>query len=468
MGMKTWPHIFTRLSLKRLIPIAFIFSIVFSFLLPQTALAADPEVNTDVSTNVTDSSAVIWGQLITFGDYTETYIYLSFDYATEGYYTEHYDYDKDTEEIEWEIEDGVTSFSCLLEGLPNNTTYHYRAKARYGNDFVYGLDAEFTTAMVEPDSVPSIHFLKAYKDIVETDDCLFIIVADIPYTIIPEIPVSRAFIWSLMDVGSEVGWNVGYAMNDNGYNYNIYSLYFEAVDAIDWGNDTDYTLALTGSPEVFESPVPYYDEADSPDYYILADTWADLDKYPDIVTTYNKALAYDLLNQCRFLEQEWQLSLLDEHDTKTSLSANGEKLLRNAIPNVQNMAPSIFWIQASDIDTDKRSWDTSLTDAYKERLLGVDGQPGGGDDSYLIWGLVGIADWINAPFLVVIGAIVIALCVYVIHQSAKRFGTAVPGYVGSILVMICASILIMGWTAVAIIGLFLVLTSGWYMFMRRA
>ena len=435
---------------------------LLSVLLPVTpALAADPTLVTGAATDTTDSSTTLWGDLQSFGTYGGTYVYLSFDYATESYYNTHaFTYDRTTTEIVWERADGITSFSTVVSGLPNSTIFHFRAKVRFGNDFAYGLDNTFITSMLEPDQVPKIHFFKAYQDLLEPDDCLFVILGEIPYSRIPAIPVSRSYFWSLLDTGAEVGWNVGYAMNDNGYNFNVYAMYFEAADAIDWGNVADYTLALSGSPDVFSGVIPSFGVVDSPDYGVYADTWV-------TATDYKLQLGTDLLSIASTLEQEWQVVLLDEQDTKTVLSSNGEKLFRNAIPGVQQMAPAIFFVQRGTADVTNRAWGSSLGDTYKERLLGVDGLPGGGDDNWTMWGFVGMADWLNVPFLVIIGMLCIGLCAYTIYLAVRKWGTPVPGYIASLLIILCFSLLVMGLTVIALIGLFLVIMVGWLLFMRR-
>lgn len=426
------------------------------------ALAADPTIVTGVATDTTDNTTTLSGNITSFGTYGGTYVYLSFDYANEGYYNGHGStYDKHTSEISWKVADGLTAFTTTVTGLSNSTDYHYRAKIRFGSDYAYGLDTTVTTTMMEPDQIPRIYFFKAYQDLLEANDCLFVIMADIPYSTVPNIPVSRAFIWSLMDTGNEVGWNVGYAMNDNGYNFNVYSLYFAAASAIDWGNDTDYELVLSGSPDVFKVVIPSYGVVDSGDYSVMSDTWV-------TSSDYKVKLGEDLLDIAKQLEEEWQVVLLDEQDTKTVLSSNGEKLFRNAIPNVQMMAPAIFFVQAGDTDTSARAWTTNLGDTYKERLLGADGLPGGGDDNFLVWGLVGIADWLNMPFLLVIGICVLGLCVLVIKKSQDKWQTSVPGYIGSLIIIMCATLLVLGFTVIALIGLFLTIIAGWLLFMRRA
>jgi hypothetical protein len=427
-----------------------------------SVFAANPVVTTDLATDETATSVTLNGSLTDLGSYTTTGVYLSFDYATDDYYTTYTAYNKSTPEIAWLGSDGPTTFSTSLTGLANGTTYDFRAVVRFATTKAYGLNSAFTTSMVNPDTTPKIISLKAYKDLLETDDCLFVILADIPYAYPPDIPVNRSFIFSLMFGGTtELGYNTGYAMNDNGYKYNVYSLYFTAADAIIWGDTTHYSLQLTGSPDVFSGAVPTYDVSDSGDYAVMSDTWVS-------TTNYQTKLGKDILAIAKTLEQEWQIVLLDEQDTKTVLSANGEKLFRNAIPGIQVMAPGIFFFESITADTSSRVWGTSLGDTYKARLAGVDGIVGTADDNWIMTALVGAADAINIPFLLLIGAVCLGLCVFAVVQSSKRFNNTAPGWVASLLIVMCFGMLAMGLTLVAIIGLFLVIAAGWLMFMRKS
>ena len=435
--------------------------ILVLFIPAVSVLAAVPIISTDAASSESESSAVLNGTILDLGTFAGPNVYLYFEYCTDAHYDDYGSYDKETAEQTWPIADGLTTFNATLTGLPNSTEYHYRAALRYGTSYVYGVDQTFNSAMLPPDSVPDIHVLKAYQDLLEADDCLFVILADISYGTIPSIPVSRAFKWALTHSGDEVGWNIGYAMNDNGYGFNVYSLYFTAASAIEWGNTTDYEVQLSGSPAVFSITIPVYDAGDSGDYVVGADTWVVSSDYP-------KTLAVDVLKIARTLEQEWQVVLLDEQDTKTVLSSNGEKLFRNAIPNIQAMAPSLFYVRYSGADVSDRTWGTSLDDYYKERLLGADGVPGGGDDTWIATSFIGLADWINVPYLLMIGLTCISCCVYVIWQSNKRYGTPLPGYVGALLIVFCFSMLALGLTIAAIIAMAIVIGTGWLLFMRKA
>jgi len=425
-------------------------------------LAADPVVVTGAATNTTESSATLNGTLSSLGTVSSTYVYLNFDYCTDAHWDLYGDYDQVTEEIPWLVDNGVTTFSAGITDLLTSTDYHFRAKIRYGTSYIYGSDETFNTNFLEPDSVPEIIQLQAYKDLLEIDDCLFVILADIPYQTTPSIPVNRSFIWRLMMDGfGEVGWNVGYAMNDLGYGINLYALYFDAADGIDWGNDEDYNIELGGAPAVFGGSPPEYDDDDDPNYFVTADTWV-------AATDYNEKLAEDLLAMVSTLEQEWQILLLDEQDTKTVLSSNGEKLLRNVIPGAQYMAPSLFYVQNVAADVEERAWTGSLDQTYKERLLGPDGQPGGGDDNWVATSFVGVADWLNIPWLLFMGIVCFGTCAFVVYLSIKKFLTPVPGYLGSLLVILCFGLLVLGLGIVALVAFALVFMGGWIIFFRKA
>jgi hypothetical protein len=442
---------------------ALVIIVLLVLILPASSIsAANPVINTLAPTETTENSAILNGNIVDFGTFAGPYVYLSFQYCTDDYFTiSGGQYDKRTTEQSSAITNGITTFSATITGLAYSSEYHYRAVLRFGTSYAYGVDTNFNTAMLSPDTTPGIISFYAYKNLMESNDCLFVIYANIPYSIIPGIPINRSFIWSLIDTGTEKGWNTGYAMNDNGYGYNVYSLYFNAAASITWADVVKYNIQLAGSPSVFYGPVPIYDDADSGDYLVAADTWV-------ASSDYHVTLAADIITIAKSLEQEWQVVLLDEQDTKTVLSSNGEKLFRNAIPGIQSMAPSLFYVQNVDADVSKRTWGTSLDDAYKGRLLGPDGVVGGGDDSWIALSLEPLADWLNIPWLMLIGLLTLAVCVFVIYKSNQRFGSPLPGYIGAIIVVMCSAMLAMGLTALAIMGMALVIAASYLIFLRRA
>lgn len=444
-------------------PALFIFLLITALLPMSQTLAADPVVSTGSATDITESAATLNGTLSDFGTVSSTYVYLNFDYCTDDYYDTYGSYDQVTEEIVWTVSYGTTTFTTEITGLFNSTDYHFRAKLRYGTTYFYGTDQTFSTNILPPDSMPEILLLQAYKDLIETDDCLFLILADIPYNTLPNIPVNRSFVWSLIYTGvGQIGWNVGYSMHDLGYNLNLFALYFDAADSIDWVNDTDYYIALEGTGVSFPTNPPLYDVTDSPEYAVTSDTWVSS-------TDYNTKLSTDLLSIMSTLEQEWQITLLDEQDTKTVLSSNGEKFLRNVIPGVQFMAQGIFFVQNLSIEADVagRTWGTSLDQTYKQRLLGPDGQPGGGDDNWIAGSFLGVADWLNVPWLVFMGIVCLGICAFVTGLSVRKYQSPTAGYIASLLVVMCFGLLVLGLVLVGFIAFVIVAIAGWYMFKRK-
>lgn len=424
------------------------------------AYAADPTVTTGAASGITGTTCYLNGTLTSAGDVGTT-IYLSFEYATHEYYTTHGStYSTQTSEISWIVADGTTVFKYLVGDLSRSADYDYRARVRFGTSYAYGANVTFFTSMELPDSTPRIYSLKAYRDLIEADDCLFIILADIPYSNTPTIPIDRAYTWTLLQASVPIGSNTGYAMHDYGYGFNVHSLYFDAAAAIDWGNPTAYSLELSGNPDVFTTP-PIYDTSDSAEYQINSATWVNS-------TDYRASLAADLIAIAKTLEQEWQIILMDEQDTRTVLSSNGEKLFRNAIPNVQVMAPALFYVQSTGADVSGRAWGTSLDEAYRVRLLGPDETAGTADDPWMTAALVPTADWLNIPFALLIGIICLGLCVYIIYKSNRKYNTAWPGYVASLLVLMCFGMLFMGLTIVAIIAMGIVIGASWLLFFRKS
>lgn len=443
--------------------IALLIAILVALILSASPIqAANPVIVTDVATDVTESTANLNSQITDLGTFAGPNVYLFFEYCTDAYYDAYLGaYEKKTSETTWPIASGLTTYTVSISGLAKSTEYHYRAALRYGTAYVYGLDQTFNTTMVYPDRTPEIYTLKAYKNLLEANDVLLVILADIPYNDVPAIPISRAYTWSLMDTGTEKGWNVGYAMNDNGYNLNVFSLYFPASTGLTWGSTTKYNVQLTGNPAVFSGIVPVYDSVDSGDYAVTADTWL-------TSSDYSATLTADLLAVASTLEQDWQVVLLDEQDTKTVLSSNGEKLFRNAIPGVQSMAPALFYVQNAETQTGKRTWGTSLDDLYKGRLLGADKIAGTADDTWIAKSLTPLADWLNIPFGLLIGVICLGCCVFVVKKSNERYATNLPGYVASLLIIICFSMLALGLVLAAVIGMAIVIGASYLMFLRRA
>ena len=82
----------------------------------------------------------------------------------------------------------------------------------------------------DPDSTPTVDEINIYTNVLETGDWLIVIYANIPYAIPPTTPVTSTFIWRFMDTDNvtELANTVGTNYNDDGYGYNVYSMYLTA------------------------------------------------------------------------------------------------------------------------------------------------------------------------------------------------------------------------------------------------
>ena len=214
----------------------------------------------------------------------------------------------------------------------------------------------------DPDSPPTVESLDVYRNLIEEGDWLLLIYANIPYSTLPDTPVTQTFIWRLMaaDGVTELGSTVGYSYHDDGYGYNVFSMYWTAsevtANGMVWA--TPYIVKLSGNPAVFDIPKTYNYNLGAGDYTILTAT-ADV----------QAELAVKILTIGAELNTAWgfigtDFNLLNETDTGTVLSLYGEAFFRGAILGLQAMAPAIFSVIIRNLDVVDRIW----TDNYSVNL----------------------------------------------------------------------------------------------------
>lgn len=222
-------------------------------------------------------------------------------------------------------------------------------------------------AMPGPDSTPTIESIAAYRNLLETGDALYIILANIPYANTTGTdPVTSAFIWRFIDTDgvTELGSTTGSVYIDNGYNWNVYSFYFPASTGIAWGED-NYTIKLSENPAVFPSPTTtYYDTS--------------LTEYSSAVTTIDSRteLSAYILTLAAQLDLKWSLGveyslLAAPAGAGTRLSNQGEGFFYRAIPGLQSMAPESYQVVMRDITLGNRTWGTSYADALMTQYNGT-------------------------------------------------------------------------------------------------
>lgn len=219
----------------------------------------------------------------------------------------------------------------------------------------------------DPSSTPTVVQFNMYQNLIEDGDMLLLIYADIPYSPIPDTPVTETFIWRMFDTDNvtELGDTVGFAYNvgahqDDGYGFNVYSMYWsEAVVTanLTWG--TVYPVRLSGNPAVFDTP-PEYNYIISTSDYSSETTQA----------AAQLELAERVLTLAADLDIKWGLSsiysLLEEEEAGAILSIFGQAFFRGAIYGLQAMAPVAFPVEIRVLDVEARTWDPE----YSENVTG--------------------------------------------------------------------------------------------------
>ena len=197
-----------------------------------------------------------------------------------------------------------------------------------------------------PDSV-SVEFKHVNRNLLETGDQLFYFHYNLAYASYPtDNNIKAAFIFQMLNGSTIVGTTLAYPFVNNGYGQGVVGFYFAAADALTWGSS--YTMRIVTNPAVFGTMTAYDFNISGADYSTLT-TQAD-----------NHAeLATNILSIAEELESEWSATLISNQDASILLSDDGELYFRAAIYGISAMAPSLFYLQSTDIDLTDRAWTTS-------------------------------------------------------------------------------------------------------------
>lgn len=216
----------------------------------------------------------------------------------------------------------------------------------------------------DPDSAPSLERLDVYRNLLETGDRCYIWEANIPYATTPDTLVTETFYWELLDTDgvTVLGTTTGYAYNSDGYGYNVYSMYFDAADALTW--EATYTLRLSGNPAVFDVPPQYSFPVNVSDYTSLTDSDAN-----------KAALADTIIQIASDLDARWGLSttstLVLETESSTVLSIYGESVFRGSVYGCQALAPAAFRFIIEDLDAADRTWNLNYSGNLSAQYSGT-------------------------------------------------------------------------------------------------
>lgn len=210
-----------------------------------------------------------------------------------------------------------------------------------------------------PDSTPTIETKRVYRNLLEANDWLIVWEHNIPYAVPPSDPINETFLWEIIDTDgvTVLGSSTGWAYQDDGYNYQCGSMYFDAAAGMVWDPPAGYTLRLSGNPIAFVTPPTYNYTIDSGDYSTTV-----------IQSEVQAELAIDVLLIAADLDIRWGLgtSLIADDETGQTLSYFGQAYFRGAIYGIQALAPGLFPLAVATVDLTDRTW----TDTYVATLEG--------------------------------------------------------------------------------------------------
>lgn len=258
-------------------------------------------------------------------------------------------------------------------------------------------------AIDNPDSTPTIIDIYAWRNVLATGDQLYIAVENTPYATTPtDYMYQDAFTWRFFNGALELAQTTGYAFDESGYGYNVIGFYFDASDAPVWSGN--YTVRLSGNPSVFADPPAYNFDIPAGAYSSLTDTD---DVKEDIAAT--------IINIADDFYTYWNLNsettLVDENETATVLSLQGQTFFRGAIYGIQGMAPDAFPLTIIVYDTEDRTWATTYLTNLETQHAGTSIEEGfdAGEDildvnynlmglliAMVIAGVIMIGNWMMA------------------------------------------------------------------------
>jgi hypothetical protein len=209
------------------------------------------------------------------------------------------------------------------------------------------------SATALPDSTPTVQGFWVFRNLLETNDWLILIYFNIPYSTPPSEPIWQTFMWRMLttDNTTELGVDLPTAYNNNGYGYNLSSIYFNAANVTALGLvwNTAYPLRLSCNPASFTAPTTYNFTLDTSDYTT-----------ENVTANVQEELAATIITLGAELDIRWGLSavysLLSETATGTILSIYGESFFRAAIYGLQGLCPRVFAYIVEDIDLTARTF----------------------------------------------------------------------------------------------------------------
>lgn len=213
-------------------------------------------------------------------------------------------------------------------------------------------------AISSPDTI-QINQVNVYRNCIETNDQLYLIVYTLEYTTAPSDDISDTFLCRLLDTDgvTQLRAVAPYPYNNDGYDYGVISIYFDSTDAPTWNQA--YTVELTGNPSLDWGGDPSSTKTTS------FASWYD----DTTITSTQIQLAARLRYLANKIGNDWGLDLIDTSTGK--LEDAGESYFGNVIENLRLMCPDLYSEVVSPIEVEERTYANTQGATYEARLIGT-------------------------------------------------------------------------------------------------
>ena len=202
-----------------------------------------------------------------------------------------------------------------------------------------------------PDSI-SLVTAKAFENIYETGDMLFVVSYDVNYAVEPTEEASETFLVNLL---STDGLTLIMSRQLNDYQYNIISVYASAAEVLSLGliTSTEYKLRITGNPAIFATLT----EATN----MATRTLSASDWNLDGAFTSKQLLSLHIIDLANTLETEWAITLLvTATNGNQLLNSAGRTAILLAIPGLDSSIPLIFQATSGMVPMDTVTTNSTL------------------------------------------------------------------------------------------------------------
>jgi len=197
---------------------------------------------------------------------------------------------------------------------------------------VFGAAIPVLAAPANPDSI-TLHTVKVFQNIFETNDVLFVTSYDVAYTTEPDEPAKSTF--NLAVYGTD-GTTLIKSRPLNYYRYNVHSVYFTAAQApanLTWGSE--YKVRVMGNPNFF----PMTEDVTMDTMTLSSWSWVE-----GAATASRDMLKNHCLDLAATLENEWGITLIITTPEKQVLNSTGRTTFLDAIPGLDSAVPDLFQV----------------------------------------------------------------------------------------------------------------------------